>query len=94
MEDKKDSYVTYKWLITTMLATLAIAVSIIALVTTMTTRMLDLKVNKEVADLQYRGLCEDMTQIKQDQRNTAASIDKVSRNMELVLRALKIEPVK
>ena len=91
---KSETYVTFKWLIGTMLATLAICVSFIGVVSGLTSASLDNKVNKEVYSVQYQNLCGDMNEIKKDLKANGANIDKVARNQELVLRALKIEPAK
>lgn len=90
----KETFVTFKWLIATMISTLAIAVSVIAIVSNLTTKTLDAKVNKEAYAIQYNSLCNDLDQIKTDLKANGQKIDIQGRNQELVLRALKIEPVR
>ncbi len=91
---ENENFVTYKWLIGTMLSTLVICLTFIGITAGILSKALDSKVNKEVSSIQYSILSHDLQAIKDVVRLNAESLNKFSRNQELVLRALRIEPVK
>jgi hypothetical protein len=83
-------YVTYKSLI----ASLASMFGIVILIFGLYIAHSEKKVNKELYDRDYRSLCTDVEKIKETVESNQRDLNRVARNQELVLRALKIEPVK
>jgi len=86
-------FVTYKWLIGSVLSSLGIVVMIIGIVFGILRSSLESKVSIEVYAAQHKTLCTDIDDIKRVVDNNAKLLDYFSRNQLLVLRALKIEPV-
>ena len=87
-------FVTYKWLIVTTLSSFAILVTVIGILSGVITAALASKVNQELYTSQYRNLCTDLDEIKLSVCNNAKLLEKFNQNQLLVLRALKIEPVR
>ncbi len=94
MESKESgSYVTYKWLIGSILSMLAIVVTVIGIVFGILQASLSTKVSMELYQAEHKILCSDIDEIKKVVDNNAKLLDYFSRNQLLVLRALKIDPV-
>jgi hypothetical protein len=89
-----DRFVTYKWLIGTSLSTLGIVIAILGLFYGMMRDTINSKVNLEVYNNQYKSVCSDIDEIKSIVTRNAEQLGKFSTNQILVMRALKIEPVK
>ena len=90
----EDRYVTFKWLIGTLLSTLGIMVGIIGIFYGMLSGALNTKVSMELYNTQYKSVCSDIDEIKKIVTSNATDLQKFNTNQILVMRALKIEPAK
>ncbi len=88
MDDQK--YVTYK----SLFVSLGAVCSIILIIFGLYVNHMDKKVSKEMYDKDYGRMCTDINDIKETVNSNAETLNKFGRNQELVLRYLKIEPVK
>jgi hypothetical protein len=93
MQEEISSYVTYKWLIGSILSSFGILVAIIGIVSSILMGMLNSKVNLELYNVQHRALCTDIDAIKSVVDSNAKQMTVFNANQVLVLRALKIEPI-
>jgi hypothetical protein len=93
MEEERSPYVSYKWLIGTVLSSFGILVAIIGIVASVLLGMLSSKVNLELYNVQHRALCTDIDDIKRVGESNSKQMTVFNANLILVLRALKIEPV-
>ena len=92
MENEK--FVTYKWLIGTMLSTLGICLVFIGIISQFSSKAIDLKLNKELYDRDYGSLCSSISDIQKTVDSNQKLLEKFNQNQVLVLRHLRIEPVK
>lgn len=88
MDDQK--YVTYK----SLFLSLGTVCGIILIIFGLYVNHMDKKVSKEVYDRDYGRMCKDINEIKETVKSNADTLGKFGKNQELVLRHLKIEPVK
>ncbi len=88
MDDQK--YVTYK----SLFISLGSMAGVILIIFGLYVNHMDKKVSKEVYDKDYGRMCSDIDEIKTTVTNNADTLTKFGKNQELVLRALKIEPVR
>jgi hypothetical protein len=85
----EDKFVTFKQLLMALGGVFGIVLTIFALYLA----HVNTKVSKEVYDRDHRELCSDVDEIKTTVEKNATLLDRFGRNQELVLRALKIQPV-
>ena len=89
-----DRFVTYKWLIATALTMMGIVILVITALSVSITAGLNNKVNSELYNANYKTLCTDIDDIKKTVEANQKSMVQFNSNQILVMRALKIEPVK
>jgi hypothetical protein len=94
MTQTSETYVTYKQAFISGLAIIAICLSVVGLVFSILSRSLDMKVNTELYRQAQTSLCSDVDTIKTTVDLNAKELVKQGKNQLLVLRALKIEPVR
>ena len=89
-----DRFVTYKWLIATALTMMGIVILVITALSVSITAGLNSKVNSELYNANYKNLCTDIDDIKRLVEINQKMMNQFNSNQLLVMRALKIEPVK
>ena len=89
-----DRFVTYKWLIATTISMLAVIIIVISSLASIISNNMSGKVNMELYTSQHQALCTDLDEIKKATDDHKKSMTAMSTNLLLLMRALKIEPVK
>lgn len=89
-----EGCVTFKWLIGTSLSTLAIVVTLFGIMSAYFTNVLQSKVNLDLYASQHKVLCSDIEDIKRVVESNQKTMYRMDANQILVLRALKIDPVR
>ena len=89
-----DRFVTYKWLIATALTMMGIVILVVSALSISITASINSKVNSELYNANYKVLCSDVDEIKRTVEANQKSMIQFNANQILVMRALKIEPVK
>ena len=87
-------FVTYKWLLASLISAIGLTLTITFFMINAFSNQLDKKLDKEMYNIQHYALCDDVTEIKQTVIGNAAVMNNIRLNQELVLRALKISPVR
>lgn len=93
-ENGEIKYVTYKWLLASIISAMGLTLTITFYMVSAFSDQLDKKLDKEMYNIQHYSLCDDVTEIKNTVVGNAAVMNNIRVNQELVLRALKIPPVK
>lgn len=93
-ENGEIKFVTYKWLLASIISAMGLTLTITFFMINSFTSALDKKLDKEMYNVQHYSLCDDVTEIKNQVNANAGVMDNIRVNQELVLRALKIPPVK
>ncbi len=88
-----DKYVTYKWLIGSMLSTLGIVVSFMGIVSYTLDKRIDSKVSLDVDTARHLIIAQDMDEMKRTLKSNGMKLDTFGINQILVMRALGIKPV-
>lgn len=88
MDEQK--YVTYK----SLFISLGSVCTVVLIVFGLYVNHMDKKVNKELYDRDYNFLSTNIQEINNTVKSNAEILIKFGRNQDLVLRFLKIEPVK
>jgi len=85
-----NRYISYKGFITGLGSVIVIILTIIGLYLTFAPA----KVNQELYNRDFGNVCADLAKIQRSVEDNGKMVDVIKRNQELVLRALKIDPVK
>ncbi len=86
----EQKYVTYK----SLFISLGSVCMVILIIFGLYVNHMDKKVNKELYDRDYNFLSTNISSIQDIVKSNADILNKFGRNQELVLRALRIEPVR
>lgn len=89
-----EQFVTYKWLIATVISVLGLMVGLIVVLIGSVNANMGNKVNMELYNAQYRSQCETIDSIKGTVDANGKMMERFNQNQVLVMRALKIEPVR
>ncbi len=93
MNEDKSPYVTYKWLIGSILSTFVLMVSILGIMFGVLSSALSSKVNLDLYQVQQRELRLNIDEVKTVVNDNAKALNRFEQNQLLVLRHLKIPPV-
>jgi len=93
-ENGEVKYVTYRWLLASIISAMGLTLTITFFMVNAFSNQLDKKLDKEMYSIQHYALCDDVTEIKKTVIGNAAVMYNIKVNQELVLRALKILPVR